>query len=956
VRREQLEPMLGGLNGREPFLEYILRRARVLQESGVGRAQLLIAVEAEIRFWRRLLQAQMQQYDEMRSATNGVRRGYVFVHYEFDDLFRYCDDPVATFGIDLGMELDQQHVGPLVRQFEAFIRRRRSRLPITEYPLSPVSFFRKTYVSLAAAAVQLGFAAVLPFARARRAYWTAVFRRTPSDHCADAVRGKRFWVNTILFAALMSIVVVAAAVGVGIRLATHAPGGAQEVLAYGLHLLIVAMFIPIWVRAFCQIGRVSTAFRHGWRSGVATVRTWSQFIDRFWSVWPSLTQRECRFYREMVDEMSRDHLITRDEHERLTAGQCAIPPRNDRARERMRRWLNVSHLMYSARGSVPAVSSWQDVRSVTALVFSVNELFRYSWLELAAPDQDGGRRLEPILTTLTGKYPDEWSYLLAELRCLLNADELECLARRCWSVVPGNHEALARIEYWANIRLQTLFTTLEGCRKLFVVYEALARHCFPELDENECKARVRQKVQVILLHDWYPRYAPTSPQKREIDRYFEQHRDLELRWSNDLVHASKSGAWATVLPFIRGEFLLTLDADHRAAIEELHRLPNVLAEFSRDPDLDVISFRLQTFNEEYSLVARCGALAEDSWYLQDLRAKHLVGGGGAYGKMIYRVSSVGPKELVQPDSVGEDMLTMARLQAENSGIRFVEYFQIEQGQEVSYCGLKRKYGRYPIGAIESSLCRPFKEMLLSDRTPWHRKADALFMVSYFPIQILVVLANFVILFAFAFSLIRFDTNSSTVLLMVAFSVLLADSLMAYTNLWERYGFLSGTLVFLRFLIPMGVLHVSFIPHYFEQFVRGLRGHARFNHSMKRSEYVESTWREAFSEHRFTFVVGSVQLSLACLGLARASDFGWKVAVIAPFVFNSVVWTIGPLVFIPRPTLRAKILDVLFGLPYIIVRSYYFLIQSSLARSAKCVAAVLRCSVAVNVVGSPGRDA
>ena len=173
------------------------------------------------------------------------------------------------------------------------------------------------------------------------------------------------------------------------------------------------------------------------------------------------------------------------------------------------------------------------------------------------------------------------------------------------------------IEYWANVRLQTLFNTMEGCKKLFSVYERLAAELLPDLDELQRRALVAEKVQVVLLHDLYPQYPSDSGQKRHIDDYFRDNPQLELRWPAGLVHQSKSGSWADALPSIRGEFLMTLDADHHVAIEEISYLPHALVEFAHDPALDAIQFRLRTFNEDYSLVARCAGVSEDSWYLLD---------------------------------------------------------------------------------------------------------------------------------------------------------------------------------------------------------------------------------------------------------------------------------------------------------------------------------------------------
>ena len=271
---------------------------------------------------------------------------------------------------------------------------------------------------------------------------------------------------------------------------------------------------------------------------------------------------------------------------------------------------------------------------------------------------------------------------------------------------------------------------------------------------------------------------------------------------------------------------------------------------------------------------------------------------------------------------------MARLQCENAGVRFIEYLQLGQGQEVAYTGLKRKYGRYPLGAIESSLSKPFKEMLLSARTPWHRKADALFMVSYYPIQVLGMIASGVLLASYACGLPIYKSRYLGVIpTVLCYLAILSDHLMALGSLWERHGVLRGTSEFIKLIIPINFIHVSLIAHYVEQFGKGLGGHARFNVTTKASELAAVPYSVAYKDNRFGCRIGTVYLSLALAGFMRYGASALEVVALGPFIYNSIAWTIGPFVFIPRRTAWAKIVDVLIAIPYVVSRLIFDTLRS-----------------------------
>lgn len=918
MTQEEIERLLGGLNGRQPFINYLLRKRTELARCGLRKPQIMKIIARDQRFWATLMKEELARQERRRTGSSGQQHDDAFLHYDFDDLFRYCPDPVKAFHIDLTLPLDDRRMQNLTTRFKQFIESHRRPLPKTTYPLSLGRFYAQAYLSIARMLVNLP----LLVSRHRpliKDFWATAFTATRGEKKRAA---QRFWFATLSAGLLFNVAGLLA-------MAIAYTSGSRSfylTLTTLLFCLMELFLVPISLRSFIQLGRVTVAFREGRKSGVATIRTWREVRKNFDRVWRDLDGQQRRGYFRMVDEIYANHLVDRQEYEQLIARNSdAAAPGNGQAQDRIKRWMNLCYMNNNRPAStagctIPALSSWAEVASVTILVFSLNEKFSYSWDELTTSELGGKPLVEPLLNTLRRAYADEWENMIEQVGARLTAaDRQELLNRRSpWRAL-SDVETIECIERWANLRLQTLYNTLEGARQVFAVYRRLAEQYFPAADAVDIEELVKSKVQVILLHDCYPAYPADHPQKLRMDDYCRRHTEVELRWPLNLIHASKSGAWANVMAFVRGAFLMTLDADHSINIEEISYLPNLLREFDADPKLDAVQYRLCSFNDKYSWISKCAAVAEDSWWIQDLRVKSLIGGGGAYGKLVYRVASIAEKELIQPDSVCEDMLTMARLQTDDANIKFIEYMQIGQGNDVTYRGLKRKYGRYPVGGIESSLSKLFKEMLLSTKTGWHRKAEALFMVSHYPIEGLVVYASFAALLSSAFKVT--PGYLPLTFFMIGYLLIVSQTLQLFVNLSERHGYRKGIRLFLSMYLPINVLYVSYIPHYLEQLRKGLRGNARFNISEKLSEQTQDDWRNTYRENRVPLNIGGLLCGVIVVNLIFNRWTLLSFLAYLPFIYNGIIWAIGPFIFIPRKNKLTKLLDATASLPYVMVRSY-----------------------------------
>jgi len=172
--RADIAAQIGGLNGRKSFIDYLERKAVDLTAGGTDRSTVISMIRNEHVFWSALLRNQMKKYDLMRREDTRQAREWVLIHYEFDDLFRYCHDPVHTFDIDIESEPDQQTIDDLIPRIRSFIKNNGPDLPEIDFPLSLPRYFLSGYATAIKAVLSLPR---YYFKNKRRssAFWIKVF-------------------------------------------------------------------------------------------------------------------------------------------------------------------------------------------------------------------------------------------------------------------------------------------------------------------------------------------------------------------------------------------------------------------------------------------------------------------------------------------------------------------------------------------------------------------------------------------------------------------------------------------------------------------------------------------------------------------------------------------------------------------------------------------------------------
>lgn len=903
--------VIGGLNGRRFFIAYLIEKSEKMLRSGASIDDLVKMVKSEYRFWRAILKQELDKYERMRSEDRAIEWGYAFIHFEFDDLFRYYDDPVLEFNIDICTELTQTQHNVLVKSFREAIEKKRH-IPWTILPVSFPGFLLKIYQELFLQLANL--LCCFFFGRSfLKSHSCGSFDRRQKTGGIEASSAIIFWKIALLGGVMLNIT----AWFLFYHNLTFVSWRASDFIFL---FLLQCLFIPIVIRSFIQLMRTAMAFYCSQKDKIAPIKTWRQVRKYFKYLFSNADKYQKENFFLMLKELRENNYIGQSEFKHFEKGCLDKLPNNEYACYRLRRWMNKFYHLKAMKIAQPFL--WEELKTLTVVVFSLNEKFFYSLDDLTS---DGPRNTSvgiSIIEQLRRSYYDEWQNFISDLKPQLSREEERILLYSDLRNQIFSSQLNADVEHWANLRIQSLYHTLESVKKVFAVYERLAVEKFPDKDKEEIRTLVKEKVQIILLHDNYPLYAAQDRQKKDIDRYLEKNPEIELCWPEDLLHPSKYGSFANILSKIRGEFLLKLDADHHADIEEMAFLPGLFRIFEQYPACDALGFRLYAFNENYNLITRLVSLSDNAWWVHDLRIKSLVGGGGVYGKMLIRTRALLEKEFIQPDSVAEDMLAMTRLVIYGSEIRFSDLVELGQGEDISYYGLRSKFGRYPVGAIESTATKLYQEMFLSAEVPFYRKLESLFMLSFYPIQSIVALSHLTIMLAWALDVKVMSFFPFPAVLTGYITITLIDGLYVWVHMYEREGIVRGTKRYIVTLLPMMLFHGGYFYHYIQQLIKGLKGYARFNVSAKGYTLSASDWNYHYSSNKFAFNMGTLGLGLFILGVLFYEHNLRDFILVTPFIFNTLLWGFAMLIFVPRRKGVLGKIDIIGEIVFVIIRSCY----------------------------------
>ncbi|RKY45196.1 MAG: hypothetical protein DRP81_04455, partial [Candidatus Omnitrophota bacterium] len=888
VLRTIIESRIGGLNGRSTFVKYLLRQVSEMLKHGASGQEILMLIDRQYKFWSTILKDQLQKYDKVRDEKEGIiQRPYLFINYEFDDLFRYCEDPIEEFDLDLDGNLDSDSIQQLAERFKSFLDKNRKHLPKIQYPLSLKKFYFKAISFLLT-------------------HWKIIFAKTENE-TSKVKKAKLFWKITTFVWLILNLTLISF-VSLNIL---NAPM-IYLIPSILLFSIFIIAFFPISYWGIISAGRAYIGWREGKIRRIATVKNWKEVKKRFNSLWLRFNDEQKSSYLELINNLYEEYKLTDEEKAWLQRLDFEVPPRSEEAEERIKKWINKFY-----QKEIPSIESWYDVRSVTIQISSLDEKFFYHWEELINIQEE--EQTESLLARLRKVYLDEWHILIERLDDKLTFQEKEILLNlRKDIITPKNPQVVSEIERWANLRLPTLFNTLEGARKVRLSYKKVAKKFFPDATEEELNVLINDKVQFLFLHDKYPTYSENNIQKQDIDNYLKKYPFIQLLYPEDIIHQSKYGAWANALSKVKGEALFTLDSDHSIRQEEVDFLPNVLKEFTLNPNLAGVQYKLYAWNEPFSIVTKCVGLAENSWWGLDLRVKDKLGATGLYGHLVFRTEFLKSFEGLQDDSVAEDILTSVQFLKEGFDTKYVEYLQIGKGFNVTYPGMRIPYRRYPAGAIESGLSKPFIEFLLSDKLPWNIKLETLFMLSYYPTQIFIILGTVAYIMGVYFFSFNPYTFLPAIFLIIGWILAEAINLEALIYMIENHGLIKGITKYFKTFPILAIFYVSFIPHYYECVKKALKGYAKFIVTRISGIISRESWKNIYINNKCSIQLGSLLVTIIIL--IPFQLFNFIVSIL--FILNSFIWLIAPFIFNPAKNKIEKLKDLIIGPIWALVITYY----------------------------------
>ncbi|MCD6093419.1 MAG: HEAT repeat domain-containing protein, partial [Candidatus Omnitrophica bacterium] len=101
-----------GLSGRSSFTKRMVEKIHRLQSQGMQPTQIREELEKEFIFWNTILIDQLLKWEGIKDEKNREATPFILKNEDFDDLYKWWDDPVSEFGLQSFVdEIYQMHRG-----------------------------------------------------------------------------------------------------------------------------------------------------------------------------------------------------------------------------------------------------------------------------------------------------------------------------------------------------------------------------------------------------------------------------------------------------------------------------------------------------------------------------------------------------------------------------------------------------------------------------------------------------------------------------------------------------------------------------------------------------------------------------------------------------------------------------------------------------------------------------
>ncbi|NQU73985.1 MAG: NUDIX domain-containing protein, partial [Candidatus Omnitrophica bacterium] len=269
--------------------------------------------------------------------------------------------------------------------------------------------------------------------------------------------------------------------------------------------------------------------------------------------------------------------------------------------------------------------------------------------------------------------------------------------------------------------------------------------------------------------------------------------DGDASWIKQGQGSYKGVILNKILPYVRGDMALFMDADTGVRMLDARRLLGALTEFD-DPNLGIIQFSQYISNARYSTGAGLTKEAIGSFWRNELRAKGGIGFVGFYGHNgLLRTEFLRNLEGPQSDYVSEDLMIALLFRYHGADVMHRDYLELGEGIENTLgqytFPTTRKWSQ---GTMEILLGRGYKNFFWSGGIPLTEKLDARYGIGFY--KDMNRLAPYgIVLFTLSAILLGINAFSILPALMGIVGMLMSVSinLVMIVYLWEKMGLLKG---------------------------------------------------------------------------------------------------------------------------------------------------------------------
>lgn len=669
------------------------------------------------------------------------------------------------------------------------------------------------------------------------------------------------------------------------------------------------------------------------------------FLDKI-SAAPWSTTAEVAAWRKALTKANRGTLTIADIPEKLHV---------EKTMQRVKNWVNKKYRLDSPL----APTQYDQLKSFTFQISAWAEAFWFSWETLLKVEPGA---LEHRLGMAARAYKDQWEVLIEDLeeQGKVNADQKKALLSLSknpkegipGTLIAGNSELADILTEWTNDTLGTGYHQLKGALEAREVYRHYIKRFFPHAGEKDVERMVNEKLQYTYKHDDVANNlsgrlnsigglevvlanlrnnSQTVPQiiaylNTNLDRTpdsggktlpaafatveevafylkFLADKNIELHWwkknQTDIHIQAKYIQWANMFPHVRGEILISLDADHEFLWEETFMLPNVGMDFEADPKLAIAPFKSYIFTKPLSNTAKAMGMAEEGWLAHEQRVKGEVGALAFYGKGFIRTQFLRDLEGLQDDYVAEDFETAARFMTFGLHSKHINYLAIGKALPNDFGTAISPLRKWAGDTTEMLTGANPMKFFLAPNVHWTKKWDSLNSAAFYLKKPRVV--RYITYLAFLHYAFPFNPLTGLPLIFYAGAVILGQAISygALFNRWDEKGYFKGTLLFFFVDMPftLAPFYMGLLPHYDDSVGRGFGLYAKFIATIgKGGTNKRATFREVWISNNYGIRKGVFVMLFTVL----LSPFDPSRSVIWVFVLGTVVygWVMAPFIFNP----------------------------------------------------------